>query len=369
LSTVSTYITIIILIPSLPIPNYIYIILYILCSGHYCADGIKVACPAGRYGDTLGLARITCSGLCQPGYYCPAGSISATEIPCPAGRYGNSSGLQNSACSGSCAAGYHCPSAAISPYALPCGILSITPTTKNSMNIYTLPIDDAAARIQVYYSQFNLTVITQFLSATSGYGLTTSATSTSSSTTHDTTDELDTSLAPSIVVDINSMGEITLSYQNIYQPLTQENQLSPIVSSSQYLVYQLQEPNAVFCPVGSARPLIAQSGYYTLGGKDRWTRTEQMICPIGTYCNQGIQVACPPGTYGQTIGLSSSACSGLCQIGYYCPAGSISAREKLCPLGRYGNHEGLGSATCSGSCLHPLDCPAGSTTDTPIRSV
>jgi len=40
-------------------------------------------CPAGRFGSESGLGSSSCTALCQPGYYCPAGSTSETEFPCP----------------------------------------------------------------------------------------------------------------------------------------------------------------------------------------------------------------------------------------------------------------------------------------------
>lgn len=49
---------------------------------YYCSGGIKKMCKAGAYGSEYGLTNETCSGLCSPGFYCPVGSLSATEIPC-----------------------------------------------------------------------------------------------------------------------------------------------------------------------------------------------------------------------------------------------------------------------------------------------
>ena len=39
-----------------------------------------VTCPAGRYGGTKGLSDATCTGLCLPGYYCPAVTATQTEL-------------------------------------------------------------------------------------------------------------------------------------------------------------------------------------------------------------------------------------------------------------------------------------------------
>ena len=49
----------------------------------YCSgDGSLLTCPAGVYGASAGLTTAACSGLCQAGYYCPAGSASATAFEC-----------------------------------------------------------------------------------------------------------------------------------------------------------------------------------------------------------------------------------------------------------------------------------------------
>jgi hypothetical protein len=40
------------------------------------------SCPAGRYGSTTGINSASCTGLCTAGYYCPAGSSSATAVRC-----------------------------------------------------------------------------------------------------------------------------------------------------------------------------------------------------------------------------------------------------------------------------------------------
>ena len=51
---------------------------------------------------------------------------------------------------------------------------------------------------------------------------------------------------------------------------------------------------------------------------------DQVQCPPGTYCMEGVRRPCPQGTYGSSPGLSSSRCSGPCHAGYYCPQGSPS---------------------------------------------
>ena len=64
--------------------------------GHYCIDGIKTACPAGRYGQTRRISSETCTGPCPAGYVCPAGSVAlgaddkitdcgSSAVYCPSG--------------------------------------------------------------------------------------------------------------------------------------------------------------------------------------------------------------------------------------------------------------------------------------------
>ena len=71
-------------------------------------------------------------------------------------------------------------------------------------------------------------------------------------------------------------------------------------------------------------------------------------------------IQCPPGTYGDTTGLTESKCSGLCSAGYYCTAGSTSPTQNLCPAGRF----------CLAGTGDPLSanppglCPAGTSSST-----
>ena len=48
---------------------------------------------------------------------------------------------------------------------------------------------------------------------------------------------------------------------------------------------------------------------------DTSVRSSQIICELGHYCVGGVKTKCPPGTYGDTTGLSTIACSGHCDAG------------------------------------------------------
>lgn len=87
-------------------------------AGTYCTGGVRIACPAGRYGDTEQLVTSNCTAACPKGYYCPEGSV--LPIPCPAGTFGEVIGLTNMSCSGVCAPGYWCPEASVSATQVAC---------------------------------------------------------------------------------------------------------------------------------------------------------------------------------------------------------------------------------------------------------
>ena len=99
----------------------------------------------------------------------------------------------------------------------------------------------------------------------------------------------------------------------------------------------------------TASGLTAKAGRYVNG-------TTCSACAAGTYTSSATtktsctpaaagyyvsgteatsQTACPAGTYGSTTGLTSSACSGKCTAGYYCPAASTSATQNECTAGNY----------------------------------
>jgi hypothetical protein len=123
----------------------------------------------------------------------------------------------------------------------------------------------------------------------------------------------------------------------------------------------------LYCPMASTTAVVAC-----------------VVCATGSYCTGGAASpqACPAGTYGNTTGLTTAACSGLCACapGAFCPPGSTScstctagsfctggaAPAVMCPAGAYGAASGLTSAACSGacSCAAGAYCPAGSTAAT-----
>jgi hypothetical protein len=65
-----------------------------------------------------------------------------------------------------------------------------------------------------------------------------------------------------------------------------------------------------------------------------------VACPLGHFCIGGVPTLCAAGTYGDSTGLSSAACSGNCncESGAYCPPGSSAGPSGVCvscPPGAY----------------------------------
>ena len=84
----------------------------------------------------------------------------------------------------------------------------------------------------------------------------------------------------------------------------------PPGSYGQGIATRINKESCKACPIGH---FCADSG-----------TANPTICPLGSYCKpssegEGIFYArpCPPGTYGNTAGLTSNACSGVCPIGHY----------------------------------------------------
>ena len=84
-----------------------------------------------------------------------------------------------------------------------------------------------------------------------------------------------------------------------------------------------------YCPEGSSTPLNTSAGYYAvaaLGG----LYVNETECPPGAYCSGGVMQLCTAGLYGNSSGMTSANCSGVCEAGYYCPPGSTSPEAQSC---------------------------------------
>ena len=92
------------------------------CAACACCEGVCRACcacgtktkeghvnpAAGRVGSSTDLTNASCSGECEQGYYCEAGSVSAKAAACAEGSYGGAAGLKTQAQCTVCPAGAYC---------------------------------------------------------------------------------------------------------------------------------------------------------------------------------------------------------------------------------------------------------------------
>jgi hypothetical protein len=286
-------------------------------------------CPSGHYGNVSGLTSSICSGLCSPGYYCPAGSTSPTQyecggpgffcpegsekpiaaasgrktvrtipgvgststsvantdqlcdyghyciggiqIECPVGKYGDVQGLQTALCSGPCRSGEYCPQGSVNPticekgYYCPDGYLR-----------HPCPAGTFGATKGLKDSRCSGL-------CRPGYYCEQGSTS--------AVQELCPGGkygATSGIGDSGCSGPCQAGY---YCPPGSLNSTSyPCGSVSNY------------CPEASSQPLVVDIGYYSSGGSNNF-RTEQIKCEEGFFCTFGEKKSCPAGSYGNEKGL------------------------------------------------------------------
>ena len=126
-------------------------------------------------------------------------------------------------------------------------------------------------------------------------------------------------------------------------------------------------PAGYYCPIGtgSAKSYACPIGTYS-SVLSLQNASQCISCPVGHYCPDGSKleptvspIPCPPGTYNMNMsaghilnckpcdagrtcpvpGLSSP--NGSCDIGHYCPPGTIVGNQFPCPPGTYTNETNL----------------------------
>lgn len=97
-----------------------------------------------------------------------------------------------------------------------------------------------------------------------------------------------------------------------------------------------------YCPTGAPRPRVVSIGFYSTHGTEL-TRSQQTVCPVGSYCRFGVRIPCIGGTWNGE--LAQTACTALCFPGYRCPGGddrgdpfsctddTVSPESVYCPEG------------------------------------
>ena len=368
--------------------------------GSYCIEGMRHACPAGRFGNVVGIVNASCSGMCTEGFYCPEGSTSSRQHPCGS-------------------AAFYCPRGSAGPkrvsvshftyghqegkvadvHEISLSNTELAPATRFCLSVSArtacaapggLSVTSSAAEIKAYIQalQANLvTVSTPVLSNVgtfsfrvtfSGYNrpvdlIAAQRDSAAPMATLARVERLSSSTDPLLGEEFHGLHHTS---QALCEPgyWCEENTgtrkncprgrygASAGLSSSHCDgpcsegYFCLEGSTSVrqfecgsvdkFCPLGSFAPQTVHDGYYTLGSSlDEATRSSEMKCEPGSWCSGGVRRLCSLGHWGNEYGATQATCSGICRAGYVCPEGSSSDEalmcgdpDKYCPLGSLQPH-------------------------------
>ena len=312
-----------------------------------------VQCPAGYYCNALAASGIP--GVCSGGYYCVAGTLTATPASgiCPAGSYCPPSSTAPTTCPGgtyqdqigqaickSCPRGFFCDAGSTLPTVCPAGYSC---SGGSSSSTY-------AACEQGYYSPFPGQASCQVCPP--GYYC---------------------GLGPVLVPAICPVASYCLQGTGTPVPTCLPGSYTDEEGLQEFTQCKL-------CPIGSycingVISGICTAGYYCASGSNTPTPDSYtnygiaMPCPEGHYCLAGtlLPTPCPEGKFRiSTGGVSVSDCT-YCQAGYYCipndptpkpcPTGAYcpvgSSSPLLCKTGFYSNAvQASSSSTC-------MKCPSG----------
>ncbi|XP_043532350.1 delta-like protein 4 [Chiloscyllium plagiosum] len=249
-------------------------------------------------------------GKCQPGFYCPEGSIEPT--PCPPGTYCNDSGLAEP--SGECSPGYYCIRGATKPQNTDGITGNICPGGSYCDAGSGQPIPCPSG---TYSNILALSDVSECLLCTAGFYCD----------------------LPGLTAPTNPCSE------GFFCPPGQN--VSKAIAC----------PPGHYCPEGSAKPKLCDSGsWQDLGGQAECkpcvagyycdNRIGPVIdielypCPAGFYCPVGTQAAtqygCPPGTFSPNTRLKNINDCQLCLPGQYCASFGLSAPSGELPFTKSG---------------------------------
>ncbi len=345
-----------------------------LCpAGFFCVDQKLAPCPAGRYNDISGSSKCK---LCPAGYicpqvfdatspfqllgslapeacggfsvYCPAGAWVRTPVQpgfytigggedgrnrhseaiapigyyaqegktfaCPPGRYGSRPGLRDATCSGTCSAGYYCNAGSTTPKQHACG----------SKLLYCPEGSSAPLRVKLPGRNASVTVA--------------DASRPAMYTVDRSLDDSKSSIPFREKELICPVGHFCVAGARKKCPAgrfgDREGQHSPLCSGQCRAGYfcpegsiknnqlkcgeDFESPESVYCPKGSAEPILADAGHFT-SGDSLATRSAQHPCPPGSFCRSGTSIPCPQGRYGARSQSVDPTCDGPCAPGYFCP--------------------------------------------------
>jgi len=353
--------------------------------GHWCAgDGVRRVCPAGRFGSSVLNTDPLCSGLCAPGYFCPEGSVVATQFvcggadrfcpkgspgptmvalghftqedrypdirshqtacpqgfwcrggvrtACPAGRWGGAEGQSSPECSGVCSAGHWCPKASTSPTANQCGNASVYCPPGASLPSPVIPKGYYTTHAAPYrgalslHDPLNATMSAQLVCEPGHWcrgGVKRQCAAGRFGWRHGDGSAECGGLCRAGHRCPGHPGPPSLTAT----PLEcSEGLAGAAVAAAQQLA-----SSTFFCPEGTGNePNRVASGFYTVGGKEgNTTRTNEVKCEAGYWCSGGVKEPCPVGSFGRKRGLTSPRCSGFCPAGFACPEASVEPSRCL----------------------------------------
>lgn len=287
-------------------------VLQVYCPpGNYCpGDGLFHPCPVGRYSDrSFNMSSDQCVGPCRRGYYCTAGSSSATQHPC-----GNSS--------------VYCKTGSFEPSLVHLGFYGIFTGT------------DAGTRTQ--FDTQNLTFSAE-IPCEKGYYCTGGVKTPCPPGTYGGREGLFSSNCSGYCARGHYCPSYLEPFYFPHAPKTTIWPLHPHIRANDYKCGDVTQ----YCPSGAFFPITVTGGFYTMGGgKDNHTRYSQRICPPGSYCTGGIPYLCPRGRFGSTSGISLETCTGRCPAGFYCPPGT--AQPIQCSERTYSTGDAYECQPCPG---------------------
>ena len=277
-------------------------------AGKWSAAGASSCsnCNAGRYGSTEGLTAATCTGACSAGYYCPAGSTSATQNKCSAGNY--------------------CPAGSGSQTACPSGYGSSAAGSDAESDCY--------------------------LTTTAGKYIATAKSSTQSTCTKGY-------YCPATNIYYGSTGKRTTCPAGSYCPAGASAATACTSLGSFYTSSAAGSDAAADCygtttagkyiaTANTSTQSTCTKGYYCPATNIYYGSTgKRTTCPAGSYCPAGASAATActslgsfytssvagsdeaadcygTTTAGKYIATANSSTQSTCTAGYYCPATSIS---------------------------------------------
>lgn len=271
-------------------------------------DGLRHKCPAGRYSDELRTSSIICKDVCEDGYYCKEGSSNSKEFQCGGSNY-------------------YCPRGSTEPNTVHEGFYcSHSGSNAGTQALFDPKNETCSVEVPCepgYYCKLGAKYPCPPGKFGWRYGMT----------------------------DAYCGGDCAAGYYcPSYIAMTPDAPSHTVWPAKPHTFAAELECGAVdwYCPKGSHYPTKVSGGYYTIGGdSDGKSRSAQVICPRGSYCENGIQKICPQGRYGNTEGLTTIECSGWCPPAHYCPQNTSDPIP--CPLNKYATGASYECYTCPGS--------------------